>query len=1116
MGLWLVGKTFALYGSANALHAKVVPVNIPLPSSSAPAMVLDDSCVVIRDLDHHVMGEVKQFSSIPNLRVLLSNEGFQNVKLVYLGGLWVMIELESLKTKKKFMQEVLLRTKDRVVTIYSDADVNSKGVSETYFGENDDNFGNDQNSEQPLNEKEISNDPFNIYDLLKKRYAGVVNSSVDKSIPYPPGFTPEKDSQKAEEQGAKGKDSEMSHSRSEGLCSRILEDAQPIKDHLSSEDQGNGYALKKGGSILEVLDDMIKVGQTMGYDMEGCMKDMENIIGSQGVHEGNCIFEHLFSEAIGNLGGILCVWDPNIFLKDQHIISDNFITLYGTWIPTKTKLLMISIYAPQPLSEKRSLWNYVKSLITRWATEFNDFISSSRLVDIQLEGYSFTWFHQSANKMNRHLSDHRPILLRDVITDYGATLFRFNGMVHFKKKLQALKKVIRMWVAEQKRMQSGRLNEIKLKLSDIDKHIDQGDVNDEILLSRMDLMKQMHDIKSSDARDFLQKAKIQWAIEGDEKSKFFQGIINRKRANLSIRGVIVDGEWVDNPNRVKEEFRSHFSTRFQAPVARHSRLNFMFPNRLTSDQVVELEKPISIDEIRNAVWACGKNKSPGPNRWRSWINGSLSSGMASILINGSPTSEFQFHCGLKQGDPLAPYLFILIMESLHLSFSRIVEAGIFKGIKIDNVLTLEVLRITGEVALSRYTATRLTERRKRRTSHITLFFLEVTVVAMSYDFKMDSSQNDKDSSGDGSFMLLQFSLNQVRFDNIVWFVSNKVEKGHSLYANGTRELKNQERKWMEDLIAFLKTVSAQKLANQDPNIKVDKDQSCEYSKFSARDQDNEDEIKSVNNEIEVIWLQNRRRLDMIRFSPNNQNDQWELNLDIDDSDLRLTPLLCPCIVQAANLLKQTDFQDGRDRQVNTARQKAMVNAVRTNHVNAVKASACWVWRPGNPEIELEDLVRLNSLEDKKRAGAELTQQNDKLTGWIHTCMGMIVAGSGVGGWLVLAAIVGRVDVKGLGWLWCAGCLRAERIEMEDREKREISESRRENYIWNEIIGMNTEMKEGKSGNALNGLNVRELCGGKIENRKMKDGRRSGKEEIDIENLGTKKGTRNKRIRIDEW
>ncbi|GJW44869.1 RNA-directed DNA polymerase, eukaryota [Tanacetum coccineum] len=58
--------------------------------------------------------------------------------------------------------------------------------------------------------------------------------------------------------------------------------------------------------------------------------------------------------------------------------------------------------------------------------------------------------------------------------------------------------------------------------------------------------------------------------------------------------------------------------------------------------------------------------------------------MASILVNGSPTSEFQFHRGLKQGDPLAPYLFILIMESLHLSFSRVIDAGIFTGVRIDS------------------------------------------------------------------------------------------------------------------------------------------------------------------------------------------------------------------------------------------------------------------------------------------------------------------------------------------------------------------------------------------------------------------------------------------------
>ncbi|GKC56846.1 RNA-directed DNA polymerase, eukaryota, partial [Tanacetum coccineum] len=43
--------------------------------------------------------------------------------------------------------------------------------------------------------------------------------------------------------------------------------------------------------------------------------------------------------------------------------------------------------------------------------------------------------------------------------------------------------------------------------------------------------------------------------------------------------------------------------------------------------------------------------------------------------------------GFGQGDPLAPFLFILVMESLHLSFTRVVEAGIFRGVGVSNVIT---------------------------------------------------------------------------------------------------------------------------------------------------------------------------------------------------------------------------------------------------------------------------------------------------------------------------------------------------------------------------------------------------------------------------------------------
>ncbi|GKB20647.1 RNA-directed DNA polymerase, eukaryota [Tanacetum coccineum] len=115
----------------------------------------------------------------------------------------------------------------------------------------------------------------------------------------------------------------------------------------------------------------------------------------------------------------------------------------------------------------------------------------------------------------------------------------------------------------------------------------------------------------------------------------------------------------------------------------------------------DLETPISRDEIRNVVWGCGENKSPRTNGFtfeffrKFWavVGPDLCTAVEWFFdhVNGSPTSEFQFHCGLKQGDPLALYLFILIMESLHFYFSRVIDAGIFTRVRIDSSLMISHL-----------------------------------------------------------------------------------------------------------------------------------------------------------------------------------------------------------------------------------------------------------------------------------------------------------------------------------------------------------------------------------------------------------------------------------------
>nr|GEV18767.1 putative reverse transcriptase domain-containing protein [Tanacetum cinerariifolium] len=221
------------------------------------------------------------------------------------------------------------------------------------------------------------------------------------------------------------------------------------------------------------------------------------------------------------------------------------------------------------------------------ANAFNNFIALASLIDLPLEGYAFTWAQKSANKLSkldhflisegvlslfpslsalcldRHLSDHRPILMRELNVDYGPSPFRRS--------------------------------------------------NEEISNTRAILLKDLQDINTAESVEMAQRDKIRWAIEGDENSKYFHGIIKQKRSQLAICGVLIDGEWILDPIMVKNEFFTHFSNRFSKPVSFRIHPIQLQANRLSVDQIKELECDVSHDEIKRAVWDCGTNKTPGPD-----------------------------------------------------------------------------------------------------------------------------------------------------------------------------------------------------------------------------------------------------------------------------------------------------------------------------------------------------------------------------------------------------------------------------------------------------------------------------------------------------------------------
>ncbi|RVW21633.1 putative mitochondrial protein [Vitis vinifera] len=70
-------------------------------------------------------------------------------------------------------------------------------------------------------------------------------------------------------------------------------------------------------------------------------------------------------------------------------------------------------------------------------------------------------------------------------------------------------------------------------------------------------------------------------------------------------------------------------------------------------------------------------------RWINWISWCISTPSFLVIVNGTLLGFFQRSKGLRQGDPLSPYLFVLAMEALSCLLGRAREYDFLTSFKVN-------------------------------------------------------------------------------------------------------------------------------------------------------------------------------------------------------------------------------------------------------------------------------------------------------------------------------------------------------------------------------------------------------------------------------------------------
>ncbi|GKE18890.1 putative RNA-directed DNA polymerase, eukaryota, reverse transcriptase zinc-binding domain protein, partial [Tanacetum coccineum] len=352
---------------------------------------------------------------------------------------------------------------------------------------------------------------------------------------------------------------------------------------------------------------------------------------------------------------------------------------------------------------------------------FNHFISRTTLIDLPMGGHAFTWMNK-ADYLEAQDLIQKARIKWDLEGDENTKFF--HGLVNQKQRSNSIHDIMYegSWVSEPHQVKEAFLNFFKendISLDEIktavwncssDKALDPDGFS-------FAFVKRFWDILKLDIFKFVNSFFTSCNMLTGSNSSFITLIPKvsnpihikdfRPISLIGIHYKIIAKILANRLSKMIDKIISHEQSTFIAGfqiLDGHLMLSEMidwYKNRKKKMLIFEVDFEKAFDSVSWRYLDFVLHSHGFGVKWRSWIRECLVLSRTSILVNGSPTFVFSIKRGLRQGDPLSPFMFILFMEGLHVALSDAVHSGLIHSVKFGSpAITLSHLFYANEIVIA--------------------------------------------------------------------------------------------------------------------------------------------------------------------------------------------------------------------------------------------------------------------------------------------------------------------------------------------------------------------------------------------------------------------------------